>query len=194
MRISNGWSSAERRGELLDQVVDATAGRLIGLGGGDARLAQPSHGHHDDRLGDVVEHDHLVIEGEGHVGHLAVVGRGMGQILEVTNRVVARISHRAAAERRQLGQMNRPDRLDPTPQFFQRVLAIELAGDQRGRPPGRDARIFVGRDAIAVGFDFEERLGGQEAVAAHLFAADDALEQTGAAAGVDLVKRAHRSQ
>ena len=47
---------------------------------------------------------------------------------------------------------------------------------------------------MAVGLDFEEGLGGQEAVAADLFAADDALEEAGAATGVDLVEGADRGQ
>ena len=52
----------------------------------------------------------------------------------------------------------------------------------------------VGRHAAAVGLDLEERLGGQKAVAADLFAAHHALEQAGAAAGVDLVEGADRRQ
>ena len=52
----------------------------------------------------------------------------------------------------------------------------------------------VGRHAVAVGFDLEKRIGGQEAVAADLLAADHALEQAGAAAGVDLVEGASPGQ
>ena len=177
-------------GKLLDQLVDAAARRLVGLGRGNARLVQPGHRHHHDGLGDVVEHDHLVVEGEGHVGHLAVVGRGMGQVLEVADRVVAGVSDRTATEGGQLRQMDRPNRLDPPPKLVQRVVAIELAGHQRRRPPGRNPRIGIRRHPAAIGLDLEERLGGQKAVAAHFLAAHDALEQASAASGVDLVEGA----
>ena len=87
-----------RAGELLDQVVHTAARRLVGLGRGNARLVQPSHRHHHDGLGDVVEDDHLVVEGEGQIGHLAVVRRGVGQVLEVTHGVVTGVSDRTATE------------------------------------------------------------------------------------------------
>ncbi len=47
---------------------------------------------------------------------------------------------------------------------------------------------------MAVGLDLEKGFGGQETVAADLFAAHDALEEAGAAAGVDLVEGADRGQ
>ena len=195
--MSNGLAAVSiacRRGELLDQVVDPAARRLVGVGRGDARLVQPGHRHHHDGLGDVVEHDHLVVEGEGQIGHLAVVGRGVGQVLEVADRVVAGVSDRTATEGGQLRQMDRPDRLDLPPKLVQRVVAIELAGDQRRRPARRNPRIGIGRHPAAVGLDLEERLGGQETVASHFLAADDALEQASAASGVDLVEGADRSE
>ena len=149
---------------------------------------EPGHRYDYDRLGDVVEDDHLVVEGEGQVGHVAVVGRGVGQMLDVANGVVAGVSDRSATERGQLGQMHRADRLDPAAEFLQRVFALELPRDQRRRSAGRHARVGVGRHPAAVGFDLEEGIDGQEAVAADLFAADHALEEAGAAAGVDLVE------
>ena len=67
-------------------------------------------------------------------GTLAVVRRGIGQPLEIADRVVAGVAHGAAAKGGQLRQVDRADRLDLPPQLVQRVVALELPRDQRGRP------------------------------------------------------------
>ena len=118
----------------------------------------------------------------------------MGQPLEIADRVVAGVAHGPAAERRQFRQVDGADGLDLPAQLVQgigrirncRVTSVGCAG-------GRNARIGVRRHPAAVGLDLEERVGGQETVAADLFAAHDALEQAGAAAGVDLVEGADRA-
>ena len=57
-----------------------------------------------DRLVDVVEDDHAVVEGEAQVGQLAVVERRVRQALDIANGVVAGVADRAAGEARQARQ------------------------------------------------------------------------------------------
>ncbi len=66
----------------------------------------------------------------------------------------------------------------------QRIGGVELFG----------AIAVDDRDAIAAGFDLQERIGGEKAVAADLLAADDAFEQAGARTRVELVKRRDRRE
>ena len=86
-------------------------------------------------------------------------------MLEVADRIVAGITDRAAAKGGQLGEMDGPDRLDAAAKFFQRVLAIELAVDQRGVP-----RADTPEFSLVVTrwrrLRFRRRFGGEEAVAA----------------------------
>ncbi len=161
---------------------------MIGIGQIGAGLIDLGHGDDVDAFGDVVENDHLVIEGEGQVGDLAIVRGDMGQMLAVADGVVSGVTDRSAIERRQLGQMHGADGLDAAAQFFQRVCALELLGDESGNAAGRNAGVGIGGDAIAIGLDFEEGLGGQKAIAADFFAAHHAFKEAGAAPGVEFVK------
>ncbi len=96
--ISTGGSCASGRERLCDDVIDAAAGVVVG--GADVAAGRividAGHGDDDDRLGDVVEHDHAVVERERQVGQVAIVGRGVGQVLGVANDVVAGVADRAA--------------------------------------------------------------------------------------------------
>ena len=136
----------------------------------------------------MVEDHRLIVEGEGHVGHVAIVRRGVGEVFQVADHVVACIAHGPAHKRRQLRQRRRPQRPDPLGQLAQGVVAIELPGLENGGAGGRRAGGRADRHPLAIGLDLEEGVGRQEAVAAHLLAADHALGQAGAAAGVELVK------
>ena len=70
----------------------------------------------------MVEHDHVVVERERQVGQVAIVGRRVGQLLDVADDVVAGIADRAAGERRQLRQRGRAQRLDAAFEFFERIV------------------------------------------------------------------------
>jgi len=182
------------RGQLVDQGVDAAAGVVVGRAAADALVVEPGHGDHDDRLGHVIEDDHLIVEGEPQVGDLAVVVRGVGEVLEVADHVVAGVAHCAAAKRGQLGECDGAHSLHPPPQLLERVGALELPADEDRRAGGRNPGRGADRHPLLVGFDLEEGVRGEEAVAAHLLAADHALEQTCAAAGIELVEGGHRGE
>ena len=69
----------------------------------------------------MVEDDHAVVEGERQVGQAAVVGRGVGQVLGVADRVVGRVADRAAGEPGQAGQVDRPVAVDQALEVAERV-------------------------------------------------------------------------
>ena len=64
--------------EPVDQLVDPGAGRVVGRRGVGAG-AEVGVGDDQDRLADVVEEDHPVVEGERQVGQAAVVGGASGR-------------------------------------------------------------------------------------------------------------------
>ena len=73
--LAGGWLL-----EALDQFVDAAAGIAIGglgIGGG----FHIGVGDHFDRFVDMIEDDQLAIEAEENVGELAVIERGMGELV-----------------------------------------------------------------------------------------------------------------
>jgi hypothetical protein len=152
-----------------------------------APCSLPRHlGQRDDnrRLLHVVEYDHVVVERERQIGELAVVGRRVRKLLDVADRVIARVSHCAAGERRQARNLGDADRLHSVAQHLERIVGREVLRALRIRD----------RDFLAVCRDREKRFRCQEAIAAYLFAADHALEQTCTSAIVYLVKRAHRCE
>ena len=158
--------------EPVDQLVEPIGGPVVRPPGGlEALGLGPGLGDDEDRLADVVEEDHPVEEGERQVGQAAVVGRGVGQVLGVADRVVGGVADGPAAEPGQAGQVDRP-----------------VAGGSGREAPrtGRRPRRLAGRgrssvgvidDPAAPGLEAEERLGAEEAEPADLLAADDALEQ-----------------
>ena len=109
-------------GELFDEPVNALTCGAVGIVRSHARLVEARHRHDHDGFRDVVEYDHLVVKRERHVRHLAIISRRMGQILEVSDRIVAGIADRAAAEWWQFGEMNRLDGLDVSAKFLQWVV------------------------------------------------------------------------
>ena len=85
------------RGEAGDQLVDAIAGRLVGSLGVRGR-ADVGLRHDQDRLADVVEEDHPIVEGEREIGQPPVVVGDVGQVLGVSHGVVGRIADGPAGE------------------------------------------------------------------------------------------------
>ena len=123
------------RGQLLDQGIDPPPGVVVGRFDRRPGPIEPGHGHDDDRLGHVVEDHHPIVKGEGQVGHLPVVGRGVGQPLEVAHRVVAGIAHGPGAERRQFRQVDGAQGLDVAAKLGHGIGRFVGTGRQQ-RPAG----------------------------------------------------------
>ncbi len=66
-------------------------------------------------------------------------------------------------------------------------MALEL-GERIGGVKLFSAVAVYDLDAISAGFNLQERIGGEKAVAADLLAADDAFEETSARTRVEQVK------
>src|SRR5262249_10490136 len=82
--------------EALDQAIDAGTGRVIASAQVMAVNVRVRHNCHG--LGYVVENDHAVVERETEVGQTAVIEGRMRQMLDVSNGVVTRITHRPTTE------------------------------------------------------------------------------------------------
>ena len=151
-----------RRGQASDQLVyppgRAVVGRLQVAAGLDVGM-----GDHEDRLPDVIEQDHPVIEGERQVGEVPVVGRGVGEVLGIADRVVSGVADRPAHESRQAGDVHGPIGGEEALEVEERVGRV--------RPGGS---IRIGRvddsDPIAPRLEPAEGLGPEEAVPADLLA------------------------
>jgi len=76
-------------GSPRSQVIDPPAGDLVGAA--EVVRIDVGVGHGGDRLVDVVEDDHAVVEGEAEVGQAAVVRGRVRQPLHVADRVVGRV-------------------------------------------------------------------------------------------------------
>ena len=87
----------------LDEPVHLVAGGLVAA----AQVGRIDVGvrHGRDRLVDVVEDDHAVVEGEAEVGQAAVVGRRVRQPFHITHGVIGGVADGAAAEARQAGNV-----------------------------------------------------------------------------------------
>jgi len=97
-----------------------------------------------DGLGDVVEDDHAVVEGEAEVRQAAVVRRRVGQALDVADRVVAGVADQAAGESRECGVAAVGAAGEQFAQVGQRVGRGELVG--RPGTPRVTVAIESGRD------------------------------------------------
>ena len=172
----------QRRRQARLDVGDARHGLPVGLVDARAgRRAVVAHGVGDDRDGvlQVVEDEHRVGQQEGHLGQAQVVGRRVGQALEVADEVVGEVAHEGAGERGQLAGRRR----------------VRL-GDQRG---GGGEGVVAGRLAAhAVALDREQavakadhgaRADAQKGVAPQPLPLLGALEQERAPRGAELEKR-----
>ena len=159
-----------RGGEDGDRLVDPAAG------GGIAAVERGViHGidrseHHDvDRLGDVVEDHHAVVETKRQVWLAAVVEGCIGQLFHVADRVVARVADDAAGEWREFRKPGNLERSHAPLEFGERIGALE----------GLDSTCPRHRHFGAPCLEPQERVGRQKAVAAHLLSTDNALKQAG---------------
>ena len=90
------------RGQLFDQRIHAPASRFVGafeIGWRALVIFEPCHRHDGHCLGDVVEHQHVVVEGKSQVRQVAIVRRCIRQILDIAHGVIAGVSHGAAAKK-----------------------------------------------------------------------------------------------
>ena len=78
-------------GEPRDQLVEPVARCFVGGLRVDPR-PDVSLGDRQDRLADMVEEEHPVVEREREVGNAAIVGRNVGQVLGVSHGIVRRQS------------------------------------------------------------------------------------------------------
>ena len=176
------------RGQLFNEGIDAPAGVVVGRLAIGVGLVEPGHGHDDDRLVHVVEDHHLIVEGKRQIGHLAIVLWGIGQVLDVADDVVAGVAHGAAAKGGQLGERGRAVGLDAPAKLIQRIFRLDLPRDEDRHARSRDAGVRADRHPLVVGFNFQEGVRGQEAVAPDLLSAHDALEKARTAPGIELMK------
>ena len=113
----------------LDEPVHAVAGGLVAAA--QVGRIDVGVGHGRDRLVDVVEDDHAVVEGEAEVGQAAVVGRRVRQAFDVAHGVVGGVADGAAAEARQAGNAAGRGRRPASPP------AAAAGRDAPSRRPGR---------------------------------------------------------
>ena len=171
--------------EALDELVYTGAGVAIAL----RRIARIHMGmsHHGDGFVDVIENHHAIVEGEAQVGELTIVCWRMGQAFHITDRIVAGIADGAAAKPRQAGNVRRMISLQALfkhPEWvgavkFLRALFIEVRLDP---------------NVAIVSPETQKRSRAKETVAANPFAADDAFEEKGPIAFLNLAKRGDRRE
>ena len=146
-------------------------------------------GQDDDieRLRDVVEDHEPVVEGEAQIGERTVVRGGVGEILDVPDRVVGRIPDDAAGERGELVDVGRAEGGHAALELGERIVRFKLL-----RAAGE--AVAADGDLPPTGLEEEERIGAEKAVAPHLLSADDALEQAATGAGVESGEGRQRCQ
>src|SRR5438876_7046612 len=79
--------------QTFDQSIHTSASRAVAafhVLRTDVRM-----GHGRDRLVNVIEDHHAVVEGEAEIGKMAVVGRRIRQVLDVADRVITGIADRS---------------------------------------------------------------------------------------------------
>ena len=113
-------------GEAGDQLVDAIASRLVGRLWV-RRRTDVGLRNDQDRLADVVEQDHAIVEGEREIGQSAIVVGDIGQVLGVAHRIVRRIADSPAGESREPRQGEGPVFFDELLEIAQRILRGEPA-------------------------------------------------------------------
>ena len=165
--------------ELLNQPIHAPA-RLGVTGAQVAPFAHTRMSHDQHRLRGLIEDHHAVVEAETEVRNAAVVRRGVGQALDVPDRVVARVADRAAAEPRQARHARRAELRDHVFENAQRVGGF-------GFDPFPVPIASAGSSAAS--FKRAKRPRTEEAISPDPLPADDALEQERPVALLELAER-----
>ena len=132
----------------------------------------------------MIEDDHQIVEGEEKVRQAERVRRLVGEVLDVADGVVRRVSDGAAAEARQARQRHR---LELGDLFLKRPDGV-VRRETLGGVPGADLDLILARAKEP------ERVTAEEAVPGDLFAAARAFEQEGVVAAGELFVGAHRRQ
>ena len=178
-----------RREELRKSGVDPPTrlGPAV-LDGGGGAVADVGENDDIERLRDVVEDHEPVVEGEAQIGERTVVGGGVGEILDVPDRVVGRIPDDAAGERGEFVEVGRAKGGHAALELGERVVRFKLLLRAAGEAVAADG------DLPPTGLEEEERIGAEKAVAPHLLSADDALEQAATGAGVESGEGRQRCQ
>ena len=127
------------------------------------------------------------VKGEAQVGEATVVGGRVGKILDVADRVVGGIADHAAGERREFGNVGRAEGGHAALEFGERIVRFERLA-AAGKACAGDG------DVLSSSLEEEERIGAEKAVTPHLLAADDALKQAPAGAGIDAGEGRQRRQ
>ena len=132
----------------LDGRPDAVGGQLVeaGLGGGvggvELGVAPGRVDHHvvdqHHPLAPVVEGGQLADDGQDGVGLAEVVGRDVGQVLDLAHHVVAEVADQAGVQRRQVGEVRRVDGVEDGLERGQHAV---VAGDAAARPARRGRRV-----------------------------------------------------
>ncbi len=140
-----------------------------------------------DRLADVVEEDHAVVEGERKVGQPAVVGGDGGELLGVAHRVIGGEADGAAGEPRQTRRGRGAIPAEEPLELGEGIAAGEA-------PALALAARLDDPDLGPARLEPHERLGPEEAEPADLLSADDALEQEGRGRPLDPAEGRDRRQ
>ena len=126
--ISRKTQVRRRPGKPPDQLVEPVARLRIGGFRVDAR-PDVGQGDRQNRLANMVEEEHPVVERERKVGNAPIVGRHVGKVLGVSHRIVGGKADRSAHETRQAFERHRAITLDELLEIAKRI--------GRAKPPRR---------------------------------------------------------
>ena len=123
--------------------------------------------NHLNRLLNLIENHHPVIQGEGHIRQFAIILRGIWQKFGVTDRVITGVPDRPPTKTRQARQMRGPILFQHRMQVFQRIADFVPSSLTR----------FSQDDLPVKGIDLKKGARTEKAVSTHAFAADNAFKQ-----------------
>ena len=115
---------------------------------------------------------------------MAIVGGRIRKSFDISHDVVTGVADSTTGQTRKLGGMSGAEGLQALPNFFERVRGIKFL-----------APVLIAHgDPFSSGTDFHKRVGREKTITANAFATDNTFKQTGAATGVNSLKRGRRRQ